>query len=305
MYELNKELTSKLNTILNKLENISKEKPLYIDIFNELSRLNNELSRLKTPLVYTRELLEKYFELYLKINEANRILDNRSNYITEELVMQLNDIMDYLDKYINILKKNYIREKIVFNLPIYTALVISILNTVVYLIYGRTLLASLLALTPILVIISLLLNNKNLFTISYTILSITAIVSIVSIIMYGLKDQYSQYDYYNIILYLLIILTSISYVNASRFIKSKTSSDKLVDFINNFIKKTSSKWELIQEESIKLKELEEKAIELYRKLYGNDGEKLFKYKINLLLMHGYKIDEALRKTISQISSETN
>ncbi len=305
MYELNKELTSKLNTILNKLENISKEKPLYIDIFNELSRLNNELSRLKTPLVYTRELLEKYFELYLKINEANRILDNRSNYITEELVMQLNDIMDYLDKYISILKKNYIREKIVFNLPIYTALVISILNTVVYLIYGRTLLASSLALTPILVIISLLLNNKNLFTISYIILCITAIVSIVSIIMYGLKDQYSQYDYYNIILYLLIILTSISYVNASRFIKSKTSSDKLVDFINNFIKKTSSKWELIQEESIKLKELEEKAIELYRKLYGNDGEKLFKYKINLLLMHGYKIDEALRKTISQISSETN
>ncbi|MEM4532640.1 MAG: hypothetical protein QW607_00045 [Desulfurococcaceae archaeon] len=305
MYELNKELTSKLNTILNKLENISKEKPLYIDIFNELSRLNNELSRLKTPLVYTRELLEKYFELYLKINEANRILDNRSNYITEELVMQLNDIMDYLDKYISILKKNYIREKIVFNLPIYTALVISILNTVVYLIYGRTLLASSLALTPILVIISLLLNNKNLFTISYIILCITAIVSIVSIIIYGLKDQYSQYDYYNIILYLLIILTSISYVNASRFIKSKTSSDKLVDFINNFIKKTSSKWELIREESIKLKELEEKAIELYRKLYGNDGEKLFKYKINLLLMHGYKIDEALRKTISQISSETN
>ncbi|MEM1825910.1 MAG: hypothetical protein QXX35_04050, partial [Desulfurococcaceae archaeon] len=159
--------------------------------------------------------------------------------------------------------------------------------------------------TPILVIISLLLNNKNLFTISYIILCITAIVSIVSIIIYGLKDQYSQYDYYNIILYLLIILTSISYVNASRFIKSKTSSDKLVDFINNFIKKTSSKWELIREESIKLKELEEKAIELYRKLYGNDGEKLFKYKINLLLMHGYKIDEALRKTISQISSETN
>ncbi|MEM0380584.1 MAG: hypothetical protein QXP71_04575 [Desulfurococcaceae archaeon] len=305
MYELNKELTSKLNTILNKLENISKEKPLYIDIFNELSRLNNELSRLKTPLVYTRELLEKYFELYLKINEANRILDNRSNYITEELVMQLNDIMDYLDKYISILKKNYIFFNDTATTEIYTALVISILNTVVYLIYGRTLLASSLALTPILVIISLLLNNKNLFTISYIILCITAIVSIVSIIIYGLKDQYSQYDYYNIILYLLIILTSISYVNASRFIKSKTSSDKLVDFINNFIKKTSSKWELIREESIKLKELEEKAIELYRKLYGNDGEKLFKYKINLLLMHGYKIDEALRKTISQISSETN
>lgn len=296
MYELNRELVNKLSSVVHRLENIARENPIYIDLFNKLSDLSIEINKLKPPLIYTRELFEKYTELFIKIENTSRVLDKFKQYVSEEITTQLVDLMSSLHRYLDVLKKTYRKERLLFILPIASVLLIYSWSVFIY--FSTNIdLAKLFIIPLIIAFGSLIVNNKGFLTLSYILLTSSAVVSTGLVIIYGKGTTYEQYS---ILLYLLILLTSVSYIHTSRLIGSKTNRERIINFMDNLIKLTSSTRERLEDNVLKTRELEEKAIEIYRKLYGSDGDKLFSYKLNILIMHGYRREEALKRTLSQV-----
>lgn len=299
MHELNREIVSKVESLLKRLEAALGEAPSLASIYNKFSDLLRELSRARAPHVYTRELFNRYVDLFVKVEDTARILDRRSEHVVEELVSQLEELLDSFQKYVSSLKKVSRRERILLNLPLYSVLLIYVVNAAAYYVYYGPELAAVFAALPLIALASIALSRSRL-DVSYALLSASAALGIGLTVLYG-RD--TAQERYNVLLYTLIIITSISYFQTSRVLRARVGREKVASFLESLAKASSDRRQQLEEEALRTRELEERALSLFKRLYGEDGEKLFNYKLNVLLMHGLKREEALRRILSQAASE--
>ncbi len=299
MYELNNELVAKLRNIVNKLEDIVKTRNIYTNILQDYHDLLKRLENMKVPNVYTREAFDRYVDLYVRLDSIEKILERKSWVTFEELNSILDDLKNNLHNYINSVKKSYQKELFVFSSPIYIALITYIVSAIIYFTTKNGFTMFTLEIILALIALASIFISKYSFEASYAVLSITAIMGIIFTIQHGTR---TLYDHYNILLCMTILVISVMNIQASRMIKSKNYKEKIHNALMNLRKLTEELHKTKSEENIlRVKELEEKALRIFREIYGDIGEKLLYYKINLLVMHGYKREDALKKIISMYS----
>lgn len=303
MYELNNEIIVKLKSIVNKLEDIIKKRNISTELIRDYHELLKKLENMKIPHIYTREAFDRYIDLYVRLNDLEEILKNKNWSTFEELYNILSELKDNIYSYIDSVKKSYQKELFAFLSPIYIALSMYIISAIIY--YTALGVSTIFTLELLLALITIgsIVLSKYSFEASYTVLAGTAIMGIFFTLKYSSK---TPYDHYNILLCMAILVISIMNIQASRIIKSKQYQEKIHNALSSLKKITEEirKARTSEDEDIlKIRELEEKALKIFRKLYGEYGEKLLQYKVNILVMHGYKREDALKKIISTYSME--
>ncbi|MCD6300598.1 MAG: hypothetical protein J7L82_00830, partial [Staphylothermus sp.] len=134
---------------------------------------------------------------------------------------------------------------------------------------------------------------------SYIFLMLSAIIGLVQL---SLHTSITENEIYTGFIYILIFITATTYLHTIRTVKSKEYLSKIKELATK-IEKLST----IEEQKVETpgaddqeKELYERALELYRKLYGSNAEKLLNYTINIMIMHGFKRKEALEKNLKNL-----
>ncbi len=295
--ELRRLLLEKLGLINKKISEKARENPAYTSILNDLSETINKIKLLKTMPIISRKQIDFYMLLMNKINEMILLLEDE-NISPEDLISSYKDIKSLIDSYLDFIRKEALKNKILMSLPVIFAFLVYLTNTfslqqiqqinplnVATLIIGG-------------IAVAFLFIRMDL---SYIFLMLSAIIGLVQL---SLHKTITENDIYTGLIYVLVFITATTYLHTIRTVKSKEYLSKVKELASN-IEKISimkeqrvEKVETIEEEN----KLYEKALELYKKTYGSNAEKLLNYTINIMVMHGLKRKEALEKILRNIQT---
>ncbi len=292
--ELRRLLLEKLELISKKISEKARENPAYTSILSDLSETINKVKLSKTAPIISRKQVDFYVLLMNKINEMILLLEN-GDISPEDLVSSYKDLKGLINSYIDFIKKEALRNKILMSLPVVFAFLVYLTNIL-----------SLQQIDP-LNMATLIIGGISVaflfirMDLSYIFLMLSAIIGLVQL---SLHKTITENDIYTGFIYVLVFITATTYLHTIRTVKSKEYLSKVKELASN-IEKISirkeqrvEKVETIEEEN----QLYEKALELYKKTYGSNAEKLLNYTINIMIMHGLKRREALEKILRNIQA---
>jgi len=296
MEELKKKLLEKIRGIEKLFDEKRHENIMYEQLLEKTKNIREKVEKMKTPIMYSRTGLEKWVELYNKINDLENIVNKHMELTIEETYALTDEIEEHINRYVELTNKLYSRENLLLYTPIYTALIIYLLNIILQTIEDKLIINCLIpGISSLLIVFIALMLKKKYIEYSYILLAISATIGIFTAPFIGKTLRYTGYT---LLIYVLIFATSITYLQTIKTAKSRSYREKIESTMNNILKITM---EMKKEQSIdplKLKELENKALSIFKKLHGDKAEELLRYKVNLLVMHGMRRDEALKKIIS-------
>jgi len=299
MLELNSEIYTRLKNVLSSIENYLKSKGMYSDFLNEYYDYLEKLRNINSPIVYIRDVFTKYVSIYGRIIDVERVVAGIENVSIDELKSILDDLKNDLDNYIETVKKAYRREKLVYDTPKYIALLVFMIGGIVYLANYNALLSLISAGFALILVISIYIVKYNV-TLSSIINIIVALTGVTSIL---LLTQYELFEHYTVLTLLVVIILSFINIQSYRLANSETYKSRIREAIDN-LRKLSEELKKISRGDYKVDpSLESEALKLFRELYGEDAEKYLSYKVNIMVMHGYKRDDVLKKLITSLSRE--
>ncbi len=297
--ELRRLLLEKLGLINKKISEKARENPAYTSILNDLSETINKIKLSKTMPIISRKQIDFYMLLMNKINEMILLLEDE-NISPEDLISSYKDIKSLIDSYLDFIRKEALRNKILMSLPVIFAFLVYLTN--IFSLQQIQQIDPLNVATLIIggIAVAFLFIRMDL---SYIFLMLSAIIGLVQL---SLHKTITENDIYTGLIYVLVFITATTYLHTIRTVKSKEYLSKVKELASN-IEKISimkeqrvEKVETIEEEN----KLYEKALELYKKTYGSNAEKLLNYTINIMVMHGLKRKEALEKILRNIQTSS-
>ncbi len=290
--ELQRLLLKKLELINRKISEKARENPVYTPVSNDLSEIINKIKLSKTVPIISRKQIDFYILLMNKINEIILLLEDE-NTSPEDLISAYKDIKSLINSYLDFIKKEALKNKILMSLPVIFAFLVYLTNiftlqqiqqigllNIITLIIGGT-------------AVAFLFIRMDL---SYIFLMLSAIIGLIQLSM---RKTLTENDMYTGFIYVLVFITATTYLHTIKTMKSKEYLSKIKELASNIEKisirkeQRTEKEETIEEEN----KLYEKALELYKKTYGSNAEKLLNYTINIMIMHGLKRKEALEKIL--------
>jgi len=295
--DVNSELAAKLKNILSKLDELVKTLNISQSFIAEYRELLKSLESTRLPSALSRDVFSKYFSLYRKLSDVERAM-NKSGLTLEDINSLLTELKIELSSYIKLISSARRREALTFALPVYMALAVFIFSGLVYLLVLKnyTMLAAEIVLASI-AAITLLIRRVSIMY-SYIILIACGALNVVATLHLGSK---SVHDEYNLMLSLMIILFSGMNMQIYRTIRSRNYQSRMQSVFENLRQIATSLDKSGETEEAEASQLERHATELFKKLYGEEGDKLLSYKLNVLVMHGYKRTDALKKILSSSS----
>ncbi len=295
--ELRRLLLEKLGLINKKISEKARENPAYTSVLNDLSETINKIKLSKTVPIISRKQIDFYMLLMNKINEMILLLEDE-NISPEDLISSYKDIKSLIDSYLNFIKKEALRNKILMSLPVIFAFLVYLTN-----IFS---LQQIQQIDP-LSIAALIIGGISVvflfirMDLSYIFLMLSAIIGLVQL---SLHKTITENDIYTGFIYVLVFITATTYLHTIRTVKSKEYLSKVKELVSNIEKITMRREQRVEkvETSEEGNKLYEKALELYKKTYGSNAEKLLNYTINIMVMHGFKRKEALEKILRNIQT---
>jgi len=241
-------------------------------------------------MVYNRGIILRYLDLYNKLDELMQVMQ-KTDLTAEEIKTVYDETINSIEMYLNELKKQAFREELMLSTPIYTSIVIYLIN--LFSLFPETVPVASLSIALALSVVSALVFRRTRL-VSYIILTLSGIVALNSSLSIG--DEITIH--YSALVYVLIIITSIVYMQTIRTASSKMYQDRVREVANELSKLAKKLEKKPEEDRLRINELYEKALKIFNKLYGEDGGKLLEYKINIMMMNGTSREEALKKIIS-------
>ncbi|MET1159953.1 MAG: hypothetical protein ABWW65_03240 [Thermoprotei archaeon] len=295
MSSFNKELYKLVQNVYKELENRLGRSYLLGSVKNKLDSVINELSNAREPTIITRELLENYVSIRTKLYSISNALSKQHDYSTEDLLSLVDDIEQSLRSYLILLKRILFKESIVLALPIIASIIIYLFQLFIFT-YKYAIVTITYSLLVLVSVAALLISRRS-YILSYTLTLLTVIIAIYVTIVY-LPLQEVQLL---LLVYGLLIATIITYMHSVRITGTYAYRErvrKAIEEINKFTESIIKSSEKLQTSTVR--ELEEEAKRLFTKLYGNTAEQLLSYKLNVLVMHGYKREDALKKIVTTL-----
>jgi len=290
---LNQEIVKLLESLKNAIKQYTKHTPLDTSIIERITRLSKSVEEAREPYIATRDILENYMMLRVKLKDlVKAISQSGREYSMEELLSLVEDIENSVQIYLGGLKRNTFRESIVLTLPIFTAVFIYLVNLVVYALASPILLPVSIAILGLAVIAALLSKEK--LILSYILIIASAVVGIAVSFLPGVWIERQL----SILVYALIAATSAMYLQSIRMTRSKAYRARFEKAVNEIEKFANAfaKYKRVENKE-KINELEKELLEIFRKLYGDKAETLLAYKVNVLVMHGAKREDALKRLL--------
>lgn len=284
-------IVSKMNELFKLLDDYVRKNHTAQPLVKKLREEFDEYKKIKEIDIIPPQQLEAAVHLVEKINELVSILKRAKELSSEEIKALIMELSKRFENYIYVTKSVRNRMKIAFYTPVYLAFAIYFLNIFIY---AKP--ADLVIWLAIFAIggIAVALSFYRLLY-SYTMLMASALIGFLQL---ALKEEITSSTLFLFIIYVLVFLSSTSYL---QFIRTTHSTE-----YRNRVKKLLS---IVFEEHTKRdkKELEakimneyEKLKKLYREIYGENGEALLNYKLNTLVMHGMPRNDAIKKLLKEI-----
>jgi len=287
---LNKEILEKIEKIMEMAGRRDDRFNVYQHLFDKLNNLKDRLKSSTQIMVYNRGIIMRYMDLYNKLDELMQVMQ-KTDLTAEEIKTVYDEAINSIEMYLNELKKQAFREELMLSTPIYTSIVIYLINLLS--LFPETVPVASLSVALTLSILSALVFRRTRF-VSYIILTLSGLIALNS----SLTTGNGITIHYSALVYVLIIITSIVYMQTIRTVSSKMYQDRIREVASELSKLAKKLEKKPEEDRLKINELYEKALKIFNKLYGEDGRKLLEYKINIMMMNGTSREEALKKIIS-------
>ncbi len=297
---LHRRVLEKISNLAKILEEYSNKNPYAKNFVEKITELYKRVEKYREPLIPSRNYIEIVLEVIRKLNSIEDTLVNSQNKLTLEDIRSLLRELEYsLNKYSLIMKRDNFRVTLLLRTPIYVAFFSYIVFFTLKIINGLNPFYDLILV--VLGLTALILSQLNL---SYTFI-VLIIASIYGILSLPFKPR-STDDLYLVLINSLILMSSISYFQIIKNVKSSSFKDKLKNLISGFEELDKK----LREASIRDKEqmdnvtlkLEEEIRKIFKEIYGEYGEALMQYKLNVLLMHGTSRKEALKKIYEELKN---
>jgi len=290
--ELRRLLLKKLELINRKISEKARENPVYTSVLDDLSEIINKIKLSKTMPIISRKQIDFYMLLMNKINEFILLLEDK-NVSPEDIISSYKDLKSLINSYLDFIKKEALKNKILMSLPVIFAFLVYLTNIFTL---QQIQQIGLLNITTLIIggmAVAFIFIRMDL---SYIFLMLSAIIGLVQL---SIRKTLTENDIYTGFIYVLVFITATTYLHTIKTVKSKEYLSKIKELASNIEKisirkeQRTEKEETIEEEN----KLYEKALELYKKTYGSNAEKLLNYTINIMVMHGLKRREALEKIL--------
>ncbi|MCD6196105.1 MAG: hypothetical protein J7J82_04895 [Staphylothermus sp.] len=290
--ELRRLLLKKLELINRKISEKARENPVYTSVLDDLSEIINKIKLSKTMPIISRKQIDFYMLLMNKINEFILLLEDK-NVSPEDIISSYKDLKSLINSYLDFIKKEALKNKILMSLPVIFAFLVYLTNIFTL---QQIQQIGLLNITTLIIggmAVAFIFIRMDL---SYIFLMLSAIIGLVQL---SIRKTLTENDIYTGFIYVLVFITATTYLHTIKTVKSKEYLSKIKELASNIEKisirkeRRTEKEETIEEEN----KLYEKALELYKKTYGSNAEKLLNYIINIMVMHGLKRREALEKIL--------
>jgi len=290
--ELRRLLLKKLELINRKISEKARENPVYTSVLDDLSEIINKIKLSKTMPIISRKQIDFYMLLMNKINEFILLLEDK-NVSPEDIISSYKDLKSLINSYLDFIKKEALKNKILMSLPVIFAFLVYLTNIFTL---QQIQQIGLLNITTLIIggmAVAFIFIRMDL---SYIFLMLSAIIGLVQL---SIRKTLTENDIYTGFIYVLVFITATTYLHTIKTVKSKEYLSKIKELASNIEKisirkeRRTEKEETIEEEN----KLYEKALELYKKTYGSNAEKLLNYTINIMVMHGLKRREALEKIL--------
>lgn len=291
-------LKKRLLEVLKILQDKSREQPMFNQLVQKLKNEYEELSKVSPTPIISKYQVDLFMHIIKYLEELVKLVNNKE-ISTEEINVVIRDLDRSIKDYISVLKKDMLRSKIMFHSPIYLAFIIYLINLIIT---SNT--QGQLIINTIITLIGGIALVLSMIRLDYAYVAIlaSAIIGLFSL-SYFINKLTSQ-NLYIAMIYILIIISATTYFQLLKTTRSKTYQDRIQTIISNIMdltkKLSENKSQTITE---KTSELMDKLLEKYREIYGVDGEALLKYKLNVLIMHGYSREEAIKKLFNELSEK--
>jgi len=287
------ELVARLKAVVAKLEELAKTRSALASVVEDYRRILGDLESVKPPSIMSRELLGAYYTLLRELEEVEKAVA-AGTYTVDDLSVLLSEFKSSLANYAKLLKSLHWREEVALTTPVLVAAASFIFNSVVYYtLAGNQMLAGIQALLAVAVLASLALRDKS-YVYAYAVAASAGLASTLSALNWGVG---SVYDYYTVLLSLAVVFFAIVNTHAYRILKSQNYRNRVQNLLDSLKQLAQNRSSGSSEDELLAAKLEEQAREIFRRLYGEQGDKLLSYKLNLLRMHGYSRVDALKKII--------
>ncbi len=297
-FGLHRRILDKVKDLINILEKYSDTHPSAKRFVKEIEDLYDELKKKSEPIVPSRIYVETVLKIIKKLNSIEDILSVSGEELTlEDLRSLLRDLEELIYNYIAIIKREDLRLTILFRTPIYLALIIYTAVFIIRIVEGVNALYD-----SVLFAIGFLAFLVSFKRLSYSF-ALLLFASIYSVAILPLKPRDSL-ETYLILINMLILMSAISYFQLMRSVRSKTFRDKIKDLVKGFEeldkKIRESAGGKIERPDSRIARLEEEVLNSYIEIYGDYGRELFRYRLNVMLMHGMSKKDALNKMYEEI-----
>lgn len=292
------EILSKLNNVLAITDKYVNIKPYLKEVKEMLSLRYEEVKKIGEVKAISRRYVESLLEVYSRVTEFENLVslyvEGKSIY--DEVYTSLLELDSSIAKLIDIVKSTLVREKILNTLPIATALTYYVFDTTYSFIISELKLPIFpmimhLATIVLAIISTIIISNKQLF--SYILLLNSGLIGLIN--KTYTSTVLSRPLTFDTVIYVSIIFMSIIYLNTARITSSRDYKEKIENTIKNLMGLISRSKEQASVKPADDEALWSRAIELFKKTYGEKGEDLLKFKVEAMVMNGLNRSDALKK----------
>jgi len=285
-------IVSKMNELFKLLNDYVKKNPAIQPLVKELREKFNEFEKIKEIDIIPPQQLEAAVYLVEKINELVSILKRTEELSSEEVKALIIELNKRLENYIYVAKAVGNRMKAAFYTPIYLAFVIYFLNIFIYAKPSDLMIwLSIFAISGIAVALSF-------YRLLYSYIALMA-SALIGFLQLALKEEITTSMLFLFMIYVLIFLSSTSYLQFVKTTHSTGYRNKVKTLLSMIFREPPSKRNRKELEAKIMNEYE-KLKNLYKKIYGENGEALLNYKLNTLVMHGMPRNDAIKKLLKEV-----
>lgn len=285
-------IVSKMNELFKLLNDYVKKNPAIQPLVKELREKFNEFEKIKEIDIIPPQQLEAAVYLVEKINELVSILKRTEELSSEEAKALIIELNKRLENYIYVAKAVGNRMKAAFYTPIYLAFVIYFLNIFIYAKPSDLMIwLSIFAISGIAVALSF-------YRLLYSYIALMA-SALIGFLQLALKEEITTSMLFLFMIYVLIFLSSTSYLQFVKTTHSTGYRNKVKTLLSMIFREPPSKRNRKELEAKIMNEYE-KLKNLYKKIYGENGEALLNYKLNTLVMHGMPRNDAIKKLLKEV-----
>jgi hypothetical protein len=290
--------------ILDKIEELKKElretgnNKSYDPIIDKINKISAEIKKHGEPYFMSKKYIDASLKTLKSINNGIFVLRRNSDLTMEEVYSIVRDVLASLREYIQVVKSEKLKSALFFESPIFTAFIVYFIGLIYDLVLSSPILDEA---VPTLISLAAILIIRRKLSYSYLLVLIASVFHLLAIPYSSITLMES----YLIIIDILIILSATSYFQLVRSVRSRSFKDKIESFIKEFEEidaKLRQPTEKV-ENKMMLAELEEKALRIFRQYYGDEGEALLKYKLNVMVMHGKTMEAALKEIIRNLTGK--